>query len=228
MKILIVEDDPLILELLREMVELWGYVSDEATDGETALEMAKQISYDLLLLDLNLPKLDGMTVCRRLRQSLERQPLILMLTARDTKFDKMAGLEEGADDYMVKPFDPEMLHVRVKALLRRVDRPLQAGWHWGQLHLERDSHGADYAGLELKLTAKEYLILEALMQADGRTCSKDRLLQAAWGWAEIPGEESLKTHIKNLRAKLMALGAPADLLETVYGVGFRLNPCHTS
>lgn len=227
MKILLVEDDPLILDLLRELMELWGFISDEATDGEAALEMAQEVDYDLLLLDLNLPRVDGLTVCRRLRQMLERQPLILMLTARDTKGEKMLGLEEGADDYMVKPFDPQMLHVRIKALLRRVERPLHTGWQWGRLHLERDSHGADYDGRELKLTAKEYLILEALMQAGGRTCSKGRLLHAAWSWADCPGEESLKTHVKNLRAKLMALDAPADLLETVYGVGFRLNPAHS-
>lgn len=228
MKILVVEDDPLIQLSLRELVKAWGYACDHAEDGELAWELARQYPYDLILLDLNLPRLDGLALCRRLRARLERQPMILMLTARDTSFDKVQGLEDGADDYMVKPFDPDVLRARLKALLRRADRPLQTRSHWGPLELERGGQGADYAGRPLALTATEHRILETLLQAAGYTCSKEKILNAAWTLSASPGEESVKTHIKNIRAKLAHVGAPADLIETVYGIGFRLNPDHAA
>ena len=228
MKILVVEDDPLILTSLREMVEAWGYACDEAADGRLAWELLRACPYDLVLLDLNLPGIDGLTLCRRLRQAGGHQPLLLMLTARDTNRDKVVGLDQGADDYMVKPFDPDLLRARIQALLRRADRPLTATLRWGPLLLERDGHAARYGGRELALTATEHRLLEALLQAAGATCSKERLLQACWNWSDSPGTDSLKTHVKNLRAKLVAAGAPADLVETVYGVGFRLHPGHAA
>jgi DNA-binding response OmpR family regulator len=228
MKILVVEDDPLILTSLREMVEAWGYACDEAADGQLAWELLRACPYDLVLLDLNLPGIDGLTLCRRLRQSGGHQPLLLMLTARDTNRDKVVGLDQGADDYMVKPFDPDLLRARIQALLRRADRPLTATLHWGPLLLERDGHAARYGERELALTATEHRLLEALLQAAGATCSKERLLQACWNWSDSPGTDSLKTHVKNLRAKLVAAGAPADLVDTVYGVGFRLHPGHAA
>jgi len=135
MKILVVEDDPLILTSLREMVEAWGYACDEAADGQLAWELLRSCPYDLVLLDLNLPGIDGLTLCRRLRQAGGHQPLLLMLTARDTNRDKVVGLDQGADDYMVKPFDPDLLRARIQALLRRADRPLTAMLHWGPLPL---------------------------------------------------------------------------------------------
>lgn len=147
MKLLVVEDDPLIQRALRQMVEAWGYACDEASDGEQAWEMARQCPYDLILLDLSLPKLDGISFCRRLRAAGGHQPLILMLTARDTNRDKVVGLDQGADDYMVKPFDPDVLRARVQALLgtpqprsRRPRRPL---WRAGALP---HRHGAPPAG----------------------------------------------------------------------------------
>lgn len=223
LKVLIVEDEPVIRQSLCELVSHWGYVSDEAEDGELALELLQAHSYDLVLLDLNLPKVDGMTLCRKLRQKTGPQPLVLMLTARDAMADNIRGLEEGADDYVVKPFDPALLKARVQALLRRAVRPLNDSLEWGALLLDRDGRTAVYGSEDLHLTPKEHLILEELIKAGGRACSKDFLIQAAWGWAESPGEESVKTHVKNLRSKLAALGAPGDLIETVYGVGFRLN-----
>jgi DNA-binding response OmpR family regulator len=226
MKLLIIEDDPLIRISLVEMLTHWGYVCDQASDGKEGLELALSFHYHLILLDLNLPHLDGLSLCRRLRRSGGDQPLILMLTARSSKADKLLGFQEGADDYISKPFDPDVLRVRVRALLRRVDRPHTEGWQWGALHLEADGHGASYRGQDLKLTAKEHHILEALILARGRTCAKQGLLGSAWSWSETAGEASLKTHIKNLRAKLCAAAAPADLVETVYGVGFRLNSDH--
>ncbi len=228
MKILVVEDDSLIQLSLLEMLKAWGYACDHAEDGELAWDLASQYPYDLILLDLNLPRLDGLALCQRLRSRLEQQPLILMLTARDSSFDKVLGLEDGADDYMVKPFDPDVLRARLRALLRRANRPLQLSSHWGSLDLERGGQGADYAGQPLQLTPTEHRILETLLQAAGSTCSKEKILNAAWTLAESPGEESVKTHIKNIRAKLAQVRAPADLIETVYGIGFRLNPDHAT
>jgi DNA-binding response OmpR family regulator len=228
MKLLVVEDDPLIQRSLREMVEAWGHACDGAADGEQAWEMARQCPYDLILLDLNLPRLDGLAFCRRLRASGGEQPMVLMLTARDTNRDKVVGLDQGADDYMVKPFDPDVLRARVQALLRRAGRPLTRTARWGRLSLDRDGHGACYGEQDLSLTATEHRLLEALIQAAGATCSKDKLLQAAWNWEETPGTECVRTHVKNLRAKLVAAGAPPDLVETVYGVGFRLHPDHAT
>jgi DNA-binding response OmpR family regulator len=228
MKILVAEDDPAIQRSLREMVEAWGHACDEAADGATAWELLRSCPYDLIVLDLNLPRLDGMEVCRRLRASGGHQPLILMLTARDTNRDRVLGLDAGADDYMVKPFDPDVLRARVTALLRRAGRPLAVSASWGPLCLDHDGHGARYGEHGLELTATEHRLLEALLQAAGATRSKEQLLQAGWNWADSPGTDSVRTHIKNLRAKLTAAGAPGDLVQTVYGVGFRLNPDHAA
>ena len=228
MKILVVEDDPLIQRSLSEMVEAWGYACEQADDGEMAWSLLQDGSHDLVLLDLNLPRLDGLSLCRRLRAGGGHQPMVLMLTARDTNADRVLGLDDGADDYVVKPFDPDVLRARVQALLRRADRPLTTSLHWGALALDRDGHGARYGGQPLLLTATEHRLLEALLQARGSTCSKALLLQVGWNWADSPGSESVRTHIKNLRAKLAALGAPLDLVETVYGVGFRMNPDHAA
>jgi len=228
MKILVVEDDPLIRRSLRELVEAWGYACDDAADGTVAWELLRLCPYDLVLLDLNLPGLDGLSLCRKLRAAGGHQPLVLMLTARDTNLDKVVGLDGGADEYMIKPFDPDLLRASVQALLRRANRPLTRTLHWGALQLARDGHGARYGSAELTLTATEHRLLEALIQAGGATCSKDKLLTACWNWDDAPGSDSLKSHVKNLRAKLSTAGAPPDLVETVYGVGFRMHPNHAT
>lgn len=220
---LIVEDDPVIRESLTELMQHWGYVSEGCGDGLVAWDMLRAEPFDLLILDLNLPGLDGLQLCRRLRKGEGPQPLVLMLTARDSLDDTIAGLEQGADDYLVKPFEPSLLKARVHALLRRADRPLQDDWRWGALWLSPDGRTASYNAADLQLTPKEHGLLEQLLRAAGRTCSKEQLIQAAWNWVDVPGDESVKAHIKNLRAKLSRHGAPPDLIETVYGVGFRIN-----
>lgn len=223
MKILVIEDDPVIRGSLCEMLTQWGYVADSAADGQGGWDLLQWQIYDLVVLDLNLPRLDGMEICRRLRGRQGAQPLVLMLTARDTVADNVEGLERGADDYLVKPFDPILLKARIQALLRRANRPLQDAWQWGALTLQGDGATALYAQKSLSLTHKEHLILEELLKAGGQTRSKDQLIQAAWNDIDAPGDESVKTHIKNLRAKISAVGAPSDLIETVYGIGFRMN-----
>lgn len=228
MKILVIEDDPVIRESLCEMLKEWGYVAESAADGQGGWDLLQWQSYDLVLLDLNLPQMDGMELCRRLRGRQGPQPLVLMLTARDTVADNVEGLERGADDYLVKPFDPALLKARIHALLRRANRPLQNEWQWGGVTLQSDGATALYDQKPISLTHKEHLILEELLKAGGQTRSKEQLIQAAWSGIDTPGDESVKTHVKNLRGKLTALGAPSDLIETVYGVGFRMNRDHAT
>jgi len=228
MKILVVEDDGVIRSAIRDLISHWGHVSEAVADGEMAWDLLQTGIYDLVLLDLNLPRLDGISLCQRLRSSSLHQPLVLMLTARDTSSDTVRGLNMGADDYIIKPFDPEVLRARVMALLRRASRPITQSLSWGGLELDQDQRTAQFAGVDLLLTPKEHLLLETLLQAQGRTCSKEHLLRYAWDWAETPGEESLKTHIKNIRCKLTERGAASDFLETVYGVGFRLNGLYSA
>ena len=226
LKVLVAEDDPTIRNSLCELLASWGYACDKAEDGAAALELALCLDYDLLILDINMPRLDGIELCRRLRQQPIKQPLILMLTARDTNLDVIAGLGAGADEYIVKPFAADVLHAHVKALLRRSSTAPHIKLQWGKLELAVDGHQATWNQVDLKLTVKEHLILEQLLKAQGQSCSKDCLLNAGWSWSEVPGEETVKTHVKNLRSKLTKSGAPVDLIETVYGVGFRMNPLH--
>ena len=226
MKVLVVEDAPIIRDALTELLQHWGLVVETCADGKQALDLLLHTPFDLVILDLSLPGIDGLEVCSRLRQSKVAQPLVLMLTARDTLNDNIIGLEQGADDYLVKPFEPALLKARIQALLRRASRPIKEEWKWGPLQIAFDGRTASYADQDLRLTPKEHGLLESLLKAAGRTCSKDQLIEASWTWAETPGDESVKTHVKNIRAKLASAGAPPDLIETVYGVGFRLNPNH--
>jgi DNA-binding response OmpR family regulator len=226
MKVLIVEDDPVIRGAVAELVQHWGLVAEACGDGHEALALLDGSPFDLVLLDLNLPGLDGLEVCRRLRRRPVHQPLVLMLTARDSLDDNVLGLDEGADDYLVKPFEPALLKARIQALLRRASRPLHEDWHWGGLQLSLDGRTATFHGQDLGLTPKEHALVEALLKAGGRACSKEQLIETGWTWADVPGHESVKTHVKNIRAKLNQAGAPPDLIETVYGIGFRLNASH--
>ena len=226
MKALIVEDNPVIRDALSELLQHWGLLSEACADGQAALDLLEASPFDLVLLDLNLPGVDGLEVCRRLRRRPIPQPLVLMLTARDSLDDNVLGLEQGADDYLVKPFEPALLKARIQALLRRAARPLHDSLSWGLLRLSPDRRTASYGDQDLRLTPKEHALLEALLKAGGRTCSKEQLIASAWSWVDVPGDTSVKTHVKNIRAKLNQAGAAPDLIETVYGIGFRLNTSH--
>jgi DNA-binding response OmpR family regulator len=151
-----------------------------------------------------------------------------MLTAWDSSADKVTGLDVGADDYVVKPFDPGVLRARVRALLRRSSRPLTTALSWGSVRLTPGDTRLNLGERELELTRKEALLLETLLRAAGRSCSKTELLEASAAGSREVGEETIKAHMRNLRAKLAASGAPPDLIETVYGIGYRLNPAHST
>jgi two-component system OmpR family response regulator len=221
MKILLIEDDDRIAAALTEALTDCHYVVDVAIDGEQGWDFVQVFPYELLVLDVMLPKLDGMQLCQKVRQSGYGMP-ILMLTARDTSTDKVMGLDVGADDYVVKPFDLKELLARIRALLRRGISSITMVLEWENLQLNPNSYVVTYAGELLHLTPKEYRLLELLLRHSNRTFSKSEILEHLWSFAEPPNEETVKVHIRSLRQKIKQAGAKTDLIETVYGLGYRL------
>jgi len=222
MKILLVEDDPQLADPLIEILQdKQHYTVDHVTDGETGWDFIEATSYDLILLDLMLPKLDGISLCQRLRRGGYMTP-VLMLTARDSSGDRVLGLDAGADDYVVKPFDLPELFARIRALLRRGNTNLSPLLEWRGLCLDPSSCQVTYEGELLHLTPKEYGLLDLLLRQKGRLVSRSTIIDRLWTFDDIPSEETVKVHLKALRRKLKAVGAPADLVETVYGLGYRL------
>ncbi|HEY9640951.1 MAG TPA: response regulator [Coleofasciculaceae cyanobacterium] len=226
MRILVVEDDPLVANALTAILSNQNYAVESAADGQAGLELVEAFDYDLLLLDVMLPKLDGISFCRQVRSQGYQMP-ILLLTGRDSKHDKAVGLDAGADDYVVKPFDEEELVARVRALLRRASVVSQPILEWGKLRLDPSSCDVAYGTELLALTPKEYALLELFLRNSHRVFSCSAILEHLWTYEDTPGEEAVRTHIKGLRQKLKSAGAPADLIETVYGIGYRLRPMAT-
>ncbi len=223
MKILVVEDDESTAQILVAVLTSHNYAVEVASDGEAGLNLVQSFDYDLVLTDLILPKLDGISLCRQIR-SLGLQMPILLLTGQDNGHDKAIGLDAGADDYVVKPFDVEELIARVRALLRRGGIASQPILEWGDLHFDPGSCEVTYANQPLLLTPKEYALLELFLRNNRRVFSCSMILEHLWAYEEAPGEDAVRTHIKGLRQKLKAAGAPANLIETVYGIGYRFKP----
>jgi two-component system, OmpR family, response regulator QseB len=221
MKILIVEDDPRIAAPLAEDLRHQNHAVDLAEDGITAWDCTQVTDYDLILLDLMLPQMDGLTLCRRLRTQ-GCQAFILMLTARDTTGDKVLGLDAGADDYLVKPFELEELAARIRALSRRSpDIQTSVLTHAG-LRLDPGRCSVSYGDRPLDLTPKEYMILELFLKNPTQVLTRSNILDRLWDFDQISGEQTVKTHLTNLRRKLKTVGASENLIETVYGIGYRL------
>jgi DNA-binding response OmpR family regulator len=224
MKILLIEDDDRIANSLAEALRDRRYVVETATDGRSGLELAEAFEYDLILLDVMLPELDGVSLCRQLRDRGRTTP-VLMLTARDSSGDKVLGLDAGADDYVVKPFDLAELLARVRALLRRGNSQPSPVLTWEKLHLDPSSLQVQYNEVPLSLTPKEYGLVELFLRNPGRVVTRDLIFDRLWCYdADIPGEDTINAHMRRLRKKLRAAGAPPDLIETLYGIGYRLNP----
>lgn len=223
MKILLVEDDEPLAQMLSEVLAEQHHTLDVASDGQKGWELAETFTYDLIVLDVMLPNLDGISLCRRLRSHRLSMP-ILLLTSRNSSGDKVTGFDAGADDYVVKPFDPQELVARIRALLRRGPAPLPPVLEWGALHLDPSTCEVTYGDYLLHLTPKEYGLLELFMRNSSRVFSRSAILEQLWSFEEPPAEETVRAHIKGLRQKLKAAGAPADLIETVYGLGYRLKP----
>jgi len=223
MKILLIEDDDRIAQPLAEDLRQQHHAVDLAADGLMGWEYTQSTSYDLILLDLMLPKLDGITLCRQLRAA-GCAAYVLMLTARDTTSDKVLGLDAGADDYLVKPFELEELEARIRALSRRypiVQSPLLQHEY---LQLDPSTRQVTYQGTLLSLTPREYMILDCLLRQPTQVFTRSMLMNKLWDYDQTVGEETIKTHLVNLRRKLKAAGSVQELIETVYGVGYRLRP----
>ncbi|MCA1903522.1 MAG: response regulator transcription factor [Cyanobacteria bacterium KgW148] len=233
LKILLVEDDPESGEALLEAIGDRGYIVELATDGEEGWEKCTKESYDLLLLDIMLPRLDGISLCRRLRHKGYVMPII-MLTARKTINDKVLGLDAGADDYMTKPIDLLELFARLRVWERRIfdltppavnivtEKPPSNQLKWGRLKLNTTTREVIYQQKQVPITRKEFAVLELLITSGRNVLARNTILERLWEQDDPPTEYAVKAHILSIRNKLMAVGAPADFIETVRGVGYRL------
>ncbi len=219
-KILLIEDDLRIVRSLKRELERERYLVDVANDGEEGWNYLQQTAYDIVLLDIMIPLLDGISLCRRLRQQAHGVP-VLMLTARDTTADKVQGLDAGADDYLVKPFEIEELHARLRSLLRRQDPHRQIFLQHGVIVLDPALQVVTIAGQKVDLTPKEYQLLEQFLRHPSQIFNREKLIDCLWGWDESPGSDVVKAHIKGLRRKLKESGG-LDPIETVFGFGYRL------
>ncbi len=222
MRILLIEDDDRIAKPLAEDLKHQHHVVEIARDGIEGWQYAQADNYDLILLDLMLPKLDGISLCQRLRAS-SCQSLILMLTARDTTTDKIIGLDAGADDYLVKPFELEELAARIRALSRRNLETHQPILAYKDLQLDPSSCKVTYQNKLLSLTPKEYMLLECFLKNPTQILTRSALMDKLWEFDKSSSEETIKTHITNLRKKLRLAGNSTEVIETVYGVGYRLH-----
>jgi two-component system alkaline phosphatase synthesis response regulator PhoP len=220
--VLVVDDEKDLVELVKYHLEKEGLKCLEARDGETALQVAKERSPDLVVLDLMLPGLDGIEVCRKLRKDPKTSSMaIIMLTAKAEEVDRIVGLEMGADDYMVKPFSPRELVARVRAVLRRGQgQELPTIKRVGTLEVDEGKHQVSVGGTVVVLTVKEFDLLCALMRASGRVLNRDQILESVWGYSNAVDIESrtVDVHIRRLREKL---GKEHKRIVTVKGVGYR-------
>src|SRR4051794_6007107 len=223
MRILIVEDDPDIAELVARYLDKAGFATERVASGREALQGIAARPPDLLVLDLMLPHVDGLEVCRVLRANETTAAIpIIMLTARADESERIVGLELGADDYLAKPFSPNELVARVRALLRRVDRaagPRPRTVAYGPLSIHADRHVVSLHGRDVTLTAKEFLLLEYMLQHRGRVLSRAVLLTDVWGYRYTGGTRTVDVHVRRLREKLPIL---ADSLVTVKQFGYKL------
>jgi DNA-binding response OmpR family regulator len=220
MRILLVEDDTLLSQIVADHLISQHYVVDIATDGLTGFDYALAVSYDLIVLDVNLPQLNGIQLCQQLRQNSYTGP-ILLLTAKGESADKVMGLDAGADDYVVKPCPLAEISARVRALLRRSNLVGLPSLVWRNLSLHPVTCEVTCDGQPLALSPKEYSLLELFLRNPQRVFSSASILENLWSFEDVPGEETIRSHIKRLRRKLKASGND-DLIETVYGMGYRL------
>jgi diguanylate cyclase (GGDEF)-like protein len=223
MKILVIENDAAITKVLTLVLSSQNYTVEIASDGEKAWELIIVYDYDLLLLAVMLPKIDGISLCRKLRANHYQMP-IMLITGIGASNDQVIGLDAGADDYIVKPLDQVELIARIRALLRRSRTVFQSVLEWGSLRLEPTTREVTYAEKSLALSPKEFSILELFLRNGHRVFTYSVIMDQLWAYDETPTEDAVRTHIKGLRQKFRKVGAPTDLIETVYGLGYRLKP----
>jgi two-component system response regulator MprA len=220
-RILVVDDDRSVRDALRRALTLGGYEVDAAADGQQALQRLTTGSPDAVVLDVGMPEIDGLEVCRRVRGAGDRVP-ILMLTARDAVSDRIDGLDAGADDYLVKPFDVGELKARIRALLRRTTGASDPGnIKFAELKLDADRHGVSVDDVFVELTRTEYQLLELLMLNPRHVLTHSVIYERVWGYDFGPASNALRVYVGYLRRKLQQAGA-RDLIHTVRGVGYTL------
>ena len=222
-KILIVDDEPRIRELIHEHLQYSGYICEEAGDGSAALAQLSGGGFDLVILDLMMPFMDGMTCLREMRARHINTPVII-LTARGEEYDKLAGLESGADDYVVKPFSPRELVARVRAVLNRTmpRTPETANtMTFGELTIDTASHTVRVSGEEVALTPKEFDLLVFLPRNKGSALSREKFLQMVWNFHFFGVDRTVDTHVKMLRGHL---GKCRSYIATVWGIGYKFDP----
>jgi Response regulators consisting of a CheY-like receiver domain and a winged-helix DNA-binding domain len=228
-KILVVDDEENIRALVRFNLEKAGYQIMEASNGKNALEIIAEDRPDLIILDLMLPVIDGLDVCRKLKGSLITSAIpIIMLTAKSDEVDRVIGLELGADDYLTKPFGPRELIARIKAVLRRSILPATTAnvakeLHFGSLLINLTNYAAYLSGDKLELTLKEFELLCLLVQNPNQAFSREKLLENIWGYEYYGDTRTVDVHIRHLRAKLEKAPEIANAIETVRGIGYRLH-----
>ena len=228
--ILVVDDDPHIRQLLVFALGKAGFDTAEAEDGEAALAAVDEHAPDLVVLDINMPRMDGLEVCRRLRGSggASGDTPVLFLSSRDDEIDRVVGIELGADDYVVKPFSPREVVARVQAVLRRTGARAPAvtapAMRHGRLSLDLDGWRAAWAGEDVPLTLTEFSILRTLAAHPAKVFSRDAIIDRLHGPGFAITDRTIDSHIRNLRAKFGAAGA-TDLIETRAGIGYRLGGC---
>ncbi|MGB1235245.1 MAG: response regulator transcription factor [Planktomarina sp.] len=221
--ILIIEDDPQIRNVVQVACEVHGYDCDVAGDGAEGLKKAQSGRFDLILLDIGLPQMDGLAVCRKLRQT--DQTSIIFLTARQDEVDRVLGLEMGGDDYVAKPFSPRELMARVGAVLRRAQvQPQSKGLRVGTLVIDPSQHLASFDNMPLDLTAREMTILSTLAARPTQVFPRPDLVDQVYGVGVVVSDRTLDSHLRNLRAKLAAVGC-SDGIDTLHGVGVRMGAC---
>ncbi|NEU29875.1 response regulator transcription factor [bacterium LRH843] len=220
-RLLVVDDEESIITLLQFNLEQSGYEVITASDGKTALDLATTQKFDLIVLDLMLPELDGLEVCKRLRGQQIYTP-ILMLTAKDDEFDKILGLELGADDYMTKPFSPREVVARVRAILRRMEQQPRNVVTCGEVIIYPDNYEVRLREQALDLTPKEFELLVYLASNKGRVLTRDQLLNAVWDYHFVGDTRIVDVHISNLREKIEPNTKKPIYIKTIRGLGYKL------
>ena len=224
-RILVVEDDPHIREIIRFALTRAGMEAFEARNGAEALHKAQALAPDLIVLDIGLPEMDGLEVCRQIRRKAETP--ILFLSARDEEIDRILGLDLGADDYVSKPFSPRELVARVNAILKRVraaPAPEPSAISRGALKVSPEAHEARFADTDLCLTALEFAMVKTLLARPQMVFSREKILDAAYPGTVHVADRTIDSHIRNIRAKFANLGCDSAV-DTVHGVGFRIGRC---
>ena len=221
-RVLIVEDEPDMVLGLKDNFEFEGYEVLTASDGVTGLERARSQKPDLVILDIMLPKLSGLEVCKALRGEGFEAPIV-MLTARGQEIDKVVGLELGADDYVTKPFSIRELLARVRAILRRTEGTKRrlSRYHFADIDLDFEVYKARRGDAPLDLSPREFELLRYLIERKGETISRDRLLEDVWGYESYPSTRTVDTHIAKLRAKIGDSGSEPRYILTIHGVGYK-------